>query len=78
MLKQCQDSYSAQLTQFPAMLAHHEEKRLASLWKHIEVNRLQVTALDKNPPLFENTSGFDPAVSQDAIADTTENLGPAI
>ena len=46
MLKQCQDSYSTQFTQFPAMLAYHEETRKASLWERTEVNRLRVAALD--------------------------------
>ena len=78
MLKQCQDSYSTQFTQFPAMLAYHEETRKASLWERTEVNRLRVAALDKASPLYEAPSGFDSAVSQEAIADTAENLGLAI
>lgn len=78
MLKQCQDSYSTQFTQFPAMLAHHEESRKASLWERIEVNRLRVAALDTKSPLYEDKSGFDPSVSQEAIVDTAENLGLAI
>ena len=78
MLKQCQDSYSTQFTQFPAMLAYHEETRKASLWERTEVNRLRVAALDKASPLYEDPSSFDSAVSQEAIADTAENLGLAI
>ena len=78
MLKQCQDSYSTQFTQFPAMLAYHEETRKASLWERTEVNRLRVAALDKASPLYEDPSSFDSAVSQEAIVDTAENLGLAI
>ena len=78
MLKQCQDSYSTQFTQFPAVLAYHEETRKASLWERTEVNRLRVAALDKASPLYEDPSSFDSAVSQEAIADTAENLGLAI
>lgn len=78
MLKQCQDSYSIRFSQFPAMLAHHEATRKASLWERSEINRLQVAALDKSSPLYADASSFDPAVSQDAIADTAENLGLAI
>lgn len=33
-------------TRFPAMLTHHEEKRLASLWERTAANRLRVAALD--------------------------------
>lgn len=78
MLKQCQDSYSTQFTQFPAMLAFHEENRKASLWERTEVHGLHVAALDKASPLYGDLSSFDPTVSQDAIADTAENLGLAI
>ena len=78
MLKQCQDSYSVQFTQFPALLAYHEETRKASLWERSEVKSLRVAALDAKSPLYEDKSGFDPSVSQEAIADTAENLGLAI
>lgn len=59
MLKQCQDSYSIQFTQFPAMLAHHEETRKASLWERSEVNHLRVAALDKKSPLYVKDYGKD-------------------
>ena len=78
MLKQCQDSYSIQFTQFSALLAHHEETRKASLWERSEVKNLRVAALDTKSPLYEDKSGFDPSVSLDAITDTAENLGLAI
>ncbi len=78
MLKQYQDSYSVQFTQFPALLAYHEETRKASLWERSEVKSLRVAALDAKSPLYEDKSGFDPSVSQEAIADTAENLGLAI
>ena len=78
MVKQCLDSYSVQFKQFPDLLAYHEEQRKASLWERSEVKSLRVAALDTKSPLYEDKSGFDPSVSQEAIADTAENLGLAI
>ena len=78
MVKQCLDSYSVQFNQFPDLLAYHEEQRKASLWERSEVKSLRVAALDTKSPLYEDKSGFDPSVSQEAIVDTAENLGLAI
>ena len=78
MLKQCQDSYFAEFTAFPAMLAFHKETRKASLWERTEVHGLHVAALDKASSLYEDTASFDPVVSPEAIADTAEHLGLAI
>ena len=78
MLKPYQDSYSTQFNFFPDTLAHHESARKASIWERTEVRGLHVEALDKNSPLFGDLSSFDATVSQDAIADTAENLGLAI
>ena len=78
MVKQCLDSYSVQFNQFPDLLAYHEEQRKASLWERSEVKSLRVAALDTKSPLYEDKSDFDPSVSQEAIADTAENLGLAI
>ena len=78
MLKPCQDSYSTQFADFPALLAYHEDLRNASRWEHLEVNRLEVAPLDKTSPLFGDHSGFDPVVSEEAISDTAANLGLAV
>ena len=78
MVKQCLDSYSIQFNQFPDLLAYHEEQCKASLWERSEVKSLRVAALDTKSPLYGDKSGFDPSVSQEAIADTAANLGLAI
>lgn len=78
MLKPCQDCYSTQFSEFPAMLAYHEQVRQDSHWERREVKHLTVAPLDKASPLFADTTRFDSSVSQDAIADTAENLGLAI
>ena len=78
MSKPCQDSYSINFTSFPLMLAYHEKMRQESRWERTEVNHLTVAPLDKNSPLFGDRTSFAPAVSEDAIRDTADNLGLAI
>ena len=75
MSKPCQDSYSINFTSFPLMLAYHEKMRQESRWERTEVNHLTVAPLDKNSPLFGDRTSFAPAVSEDAIRDTADNLG---
>jgi hypothetical protein len=78
MVKSCCDSYHAQFSDFPAMLSYHEQVRLNSRWERTEVKKLQVAALDKTSPLYEDTDSFDPSVSREAVEDTAENLKLAI
>lgn len=78
MSKPCQDSYSINFTSFPLMLAYHEKMRQESRWERTEVNHLTVAPLDKNSPLFGDRTSFAPAVSEDSIRDTADNLGLAI
>lgn len=78
MVKSCCDSYHAQFSDFPAMLSYHEQVRLNSRWERTEVKKLQVAALDKTSPLYEDTDSFDLSVSREAVEDTAENLKLAI
>ena len=78
MVKSCCDSYHTQFSDFSAMLSYHEQVRKSSLWERTEVKKLQVAALDKTSPLYEDTDSFDPSVSRDAVEDTAENLKLAI
>ena len=78
MPKPCQDCYSTQFPDLPAMLSYHEEKRKASLWERIEVGSLHVEPLDKTSPLFGDFSRFAPKVTREAVADTADNLGLAL
>lgn len=78
MVKSCCDSYHTQFSDFSAMLNYHEHVRKSSLWERTEVKKLQVAALDKTSPLYEDTDSFDPSVSRDAVEDTAENLKLAI
>lgn len=55
MVKSCCDSYHTQFSDFSAMLSYHEQVRKSSLWERTEVKKLQVAALDKTSPLYEDT-----------------------
>ena len=78
MVKSCCDSYHTQFSAFPDMLSYHEKIRTDSRWERTEVKNLEVAALDKASPLFNDTTSFDSSVSRDAIEDTEENLKLAI
>ena len=78
MVKSCCDSYHSQFSAFPDMLSYHEKIRTDSRWERTEVKNLEVAALDKASPLFNDTTSFDSSVSRDAIEDTAENLKLAI
>ena len=78
MVKSCCDSYHTQFSAFPDMLSYHEKIRTDSRWERTEVKNLEVAALDKASPLFNDTTSFDSSVSRDAIEDTAENLQLAI
>ena len=77
-VKSCCDSYHTQFSAFPDMLSYHEKIRTDSRWERTEVKNLEVAALDKASPLFNDTTSFDSSVSRDAIEDTAENLKLAI
>ena len=72
------ESYHTQFSAFPDMLSYHEKIRTDSRWERTEVKNLEVAALDKASPLFNDTTSFDSSVSRDAIEDTAENLKLAI
>ena len=78
MVKSCCDSYHTQFSAFADMLSYHEKIRTDSRWERTEVKNLEVAALDKASPLFNDTTSFDSSVSRDAIEDTAENLKLAI
>lgn len=78
MVKSCCDSYHTQFSAFPDMLSYHEKIRTDSRWERTEVKNLEVAALDKASPLFNDTTSFDSSVSRDAIEDTAEILKLAI
>lgn len=78
MLKQCQDGYCAQFTEFVDMQNYHQRLHDNSHWERAAVKSLHVDPLAKSSPLFSDQTRFAPSVSSDAIADTVNNLGLAI
>ena len=54
MVKSCCDSYHTQFSDFSTMLSYHEQVRKSSLWERTEVKKLQVAALDKTSPLYQD------------------------
>lgn len=78
MPKPCLDNYSTQFSRLPEMQTYHENLRLSSRWERTSVKSLEVAPLDKTAPLFSDRTGFDAAVSEDAITDTAANLGLAV
>lgn len=77
-MKQCQDRYSAQFKELPEMQSYHQGLRTRSRWQRTAVKSLRVVPLSRTSPLFSDHTGFDPAVSDDAIVDTADNLGLAL
>lgn len=78
MLKQCQDGYCAQFTEFVDMQNYHQRLHDNSHWERAAVKSLHVDPLAKSSPLFSDQTRFAPSVSSDTIADTVNNLGLAI
>ena len=78
MPQPCQDNYSTTFSSFNSMMDYHSTLAKNSIWERTEVNRLQVAPLDRNSPLYGDTSAFADCVSEEAIADTANNLGLAI
>ena len=78
MQKSFMDSYYNTFDSYRVMQDYHEEQAKNSQWHRCKVNDLQVEPLTKSSPLYGNLSAFAPGISQEAVDDTTENLGLAI
>ena len=78
MLQPCQDQYHKTFDSYVDMLVYHQTQESDSTWKRVPVNALCVSSLDEDSPLYDDTSGFAPGITKDAINDTAENLGLAI
>jgi len=78
MKKPCQDSYSIGFSSLEDMMDYHSNQAKSSLWERTEINNIQVAPLDRNSPLYGDTTAFAHGVSEEAIEDTAKNLGLAI
>lgn len=78
MQKSFMDSYYNTFDSYCVMQDYHEKQAKNSQWRRCKVNDLQIEPLTKSSPLYGNLSAFAPGISQEAVDDTTENLGLAI
>jgi len=74
-MKQCQDGYYDNFRNLPDMLNYFEMQHKASVWKNCAVPQLRVVPLDTATPA--NRGEYAVGVSDDAIADTADNIGLA-
>ena len=75
MLKKCEDNYFTTFSSPVVMLDYHEQLERESKWHRCKVNTLQVEPLNESSPLYGNLSAFASGISQDAVEDTSKNLG---
>lgn len=75
MQNQFCDGYSVGFGTFDEMRAYHEALSRESLWLHCSVSELRVMPVtSESAPWY----GYAPCVSEDAVADTAQNLGLAV
>ena len=75
MQNQFCDGYSVSFSTFDEMRAYHEALSRESLWLHCSVSELRVMPVtSESAPWY----GYAPCVSEDAVADTAQNLGLAV
>lgn len=75
MQNQFCDGYSISFDTFDEMCACHEELSRESLWLRCSVRELRVMPVtSESAPWY----GYAPCVSEDAVADTAQNLGLAV
>ena len=74
----CHDNYATTFESFPQMLSYHESMAKASSWQRCKVKELYIEPLDPGSPLRGNLSAFASGISEEAVADTADNLGLAL
>lgn len=74
----CHDNYSTTFENYPSMLDYHKSLSMDSSWKRCKVKDLHVEPLDPSSPLYGNPKAFATDISDDAVADTVQNLGLAL
>lgn len=74
----CHDNYATTFDNYPSMLSYHKALSLGSSWHRCKVKDLHVEPLDGTSPLYGHPSAFAAGTSEEAVADTVENLGLAL
>ena len=74
----CKDNFAATFDSYPEMIHFHESLSKGTVWRRCKVKDLHVEPLDASSALCTTPSAFVPGTSEDAVADTVENLGLAL
>ena len=74
----CKDDFATTFDSYPEMIHFHESLSKGPVWRRCKVKELHVEPLDAASALCTNPSAFVPGTSEDAVADTVENLGLAL
>ncbi len=77
-MQRCQDSFNTTFSSYETIYDCHAELESKSLWKRVQVNDLNVVALDKSSPLYGSPGAFAVGTSNEAVEDTAEHLGLAL
>ena len=71
----CKDDFATTFDSYPEMIHFHESLSKGTVWRRCKVKDLHVEPLDASSALCTTPSAFVPGTSEDAVADTVENLG---
>jgi hypothetical protein len=74
----CKDDFATTFDSYPEMIHFHESLSKGTVWRRCKVKDLHVEPLDASSALCTTLSAFVPGTSEDAVADTVENLGLAL
>lgn len=74
----CKDDFATTFDSYPEMIHFHESLSKGTVWRRCKVKDLHVEPLDASSVLCTTPSAFVPGTSEDAVADTVENLGLAL
>ena len=74
----CKDDFATTFDSYPEMIHFHESLSKGTVWRRCKVKDLHVEPLDASSALCTTPSAFVPGTSEDAVADTVENLGLAL
>ena len=74
----CKDDFATTFDSYPEMIHFHESLSKGTVWRRCKVKDLHVEPLDASSALCTTPSAFVPGTSEDAVADTVENLGRAL
>ena len=74
----CKDDFATTFDSYPEVIHFHESLSKGTVWRRCKVKDLHVEPLDASSALCTTPSAFVPGTSEDAVADTVENLGLAL